>query len=73
LRFNWNAAFAKDPFDNNTVYYGSQFVHKTTDKGATWEIISPDLSTNNPAQQKGDYGGLTLDISPSHQVPWIKN
>ena len=63
LRFNWNAAFAKDPFDNNAVYYGSQFVHKSTDKGATWKIISPDLSTNNPIHQKGDYGGLTLDIS----------
>ncbi len=63
FRFNWNAAFAKDPLDKNTVYYGSQFVHKSTDKGATWEIISPDLSTNNPAHQKGDYGGLTLDIS----------
>ena len=63
LRFNWNAAFAKSPFDNHTVYYGSQFVHKSTDKGATWITISPDLSTNNPAHQKGDYGGLTLDIS----------
>ena len=63
LRFNWNAAFSQDPFDKNTVYYGSQFVHRSTDKGATWEIISPDLSTNKPAHQKGDYGGLTLDIS----------
>lgn len=63
LRFNWNAAFSKDPFDENGAYYGSQFVHKTTDKGATWQVISPDLSTNNPAHQKGDYGGLTLDIS----------
>lgn len=63
LRFNWNAAFAKDPFDKNTIYYGSQFVHKSTDKGATWSLISPDLSTNNPAHQRGDYGGLTLDLS----------
>lgn len=63
LRFNWNAAFAKDPFDKNTVYYGSQFIHRSTDKGATWEVISPDLSTNNPEHQRGDYGGLTLDIS----------
>ncbi|MEQ8476267.1 MAG: hypothetical protein RIB54_08490 [Fulvivirga sp.] len=63
LRFNWNAAFEKDPFDKNGVYYGSQFVHKSTDKGATWEVISPDLSTNNPEHQKEDYGGLTLDIS----------
>lgn len=63
LRFNWNAAFAKDPFDESSVYYGSQFVHKSTDKGASWETISPDLSTNNPDHQQRDYGGLTLDLS----------
>ena len=62
-RFNWNAAFARDPFDANTVYCGSQFVHKSTDEGATWTIISPDLSTDNPDHQRGDYGGLTLDLS----------
>jgi hypothetical protein len=63
LRFNWNAAFARDPFDDNTVFSGSQFVHKSTDEGANWTIISPDLSTNNPKHQEGDYGGLTLDLS----------
>ncbi len=63
LRFNWNAGFAKDPFDMDKAYYGSQFVHVTHDKGANWEIISPDLTTNNPEHQKADYGGLTLDVS----------
>ncbi|MDP4666272.1 MAG: hypothetical protein NWS37_08525 [Flavobacteriaceae bacterium] len=63
LRFNWNAGFAKDPHDDHTVYYGSQYVHQSVDNGANWTIISPDLSTNNPEHQKGDYGGLTLDIS----------
>jgi len=63
LRFNWNAGFARDHWDANKAYYGSQFVHVTKDKGATWEIISPDLTTNNAEYQKGDYGGLTLDIS----------
>ena len=63
LRFNWNAAFARDPWDRESAYYGSQFVHVTHDKGATWEIISPDLSTDNPQHQKVDYGGLTLDNS----------
>ncbi|MBD0776552.1 hypothetical protein HPE56_02005 [Maribacter sp. ANRC-HE7] len=67
LRFNWNAAFARDPWDSNKAYYGSQFVHVTKDKGASWEIISPDLSTNNPEHQKGDYGGLTLDVSGAEQ------
>ena len=63
LRFNWNAGFAKDPADGKIAYYGSQFVHKTEDKGATWSVISPDLSTDNSKHQKDDYGGLTLDVS----------
>ncbi len=63
LRFNWNAAFARDPNDPKIVYYGSQFVHVTHDNGANWELISPDLTTNNPEHQKADYGGLTLDVS----------
>lgn len=63
LRFNWNAGFARDPFDPNKVYYGSQFVHVSYDKGANWRIISPDLTTNNPEHQIADYGGVTLDVS----------
>lgn len=63
LRFNWNAGFAQDPHNPKAVYYGSQFVHKSLDKGSTWEIISPDLTNNNPLKQKRDYGGLTLDAS----------
>ncbi|MGB3587920.1 MAG: hypothetical protein WBA23_15335, partial [Tunicatimonas sp.] len=57
LRFNWNAGFARDLHNQDVAYYGSQFVHKTTDRGTTWEIISPDLTTNNPEQQQQDYGG----------------
>jgi photosystem II stability/assembly factor-like uncharacterized protein len=64
LRFNWNSGIAVDPFDNNTVYYGSQYLHKSNNKGASWQTISLDLTTNNPEQQKQDEtGGLTLDIT----------
>jgi len=64
LRFNWNAAIGQDPFDNSTVYFGSQFVHKSTDKGLTWEVISPDLTTNDPEKLKqSESGGLTLDAT----------
>jgi photosystem II stability/assembly factor-like uncharacterized protein len=65
LRFNWNAAFALDPADKTTIYYGSQFVHKSADKGMNWEIISPDLSTDNKVQQKAtdETGGLTMDVT----------
>lgn len=64
LRFNWNSGIGQDPFDNSTVYFGSQFVHKSTDKGLTWTVISPDLTTNDPEKQKqSESGGLTMDAT----------
>jgi len=64
LRFNWNAGIGQDPFDNSKVYFGSQFVHKSTDKGLTWEVISTDLTTNDPEKQKqSESGGLTMDAT----------
>jgi len=64
LRFNWNAALAQDPFDNNTIYFGSQFIHKSTDRGDSWEKISPDLTTNDPEKQnQSRSGGLTPDVT----------
>lgn len=61
LRFNWNAGIAIDPHNKSVAYYGSQFLHKTSDQGQSWEIISPDLTTNDPAKQDTKTGGLTLD------------
>ncbi len=64
VRFNWNAGLAVDPLDAKTIYYGSQFLHKSTNKGLTWEIISPDLTTNDKEKQKqDDNGGLSIDIT----------
>ena len=72
LRFNWNSAIALDPFDPNTVYFGSQFVHKSTNKGNTWEIISPDLTTNDPDKQKQhESGGLTMDATGAENYTTI--
>jgi len=64
LRFNWNAALAQDPFDNCSLYYGSQFVHYSRDCGLSWDVISPDLTTNDTMKQKQLYsGGLTYDAT----------
>ncbi|RMH13554.1 MAG: hypothetical protein D6701_12225 [Gemmatimonadetes bacterium] len=64
LRFNWNAAIATDPFDVGTVYYGSQFVHKSPDRGDSWQIISPDLTTDDPDKQRQQQsGGITRDAT----------
>mgnify|MGYP003335080488 CR=1 FL=1 len=64
LRFNWNAAMAQDPHSNSTIYYGSQFLHKSTNKGASWETISPDLTTNDSAKiDQTNNGGISIDIT----------
>lgn len=60
LRMNWTHPLAISPHDHNTVYVGSQYVHKTTDGGQTWQTISPDLTLND-ASMLGDSGGLTID------------
>jgi photosystem II stability/assembly factor-like uncharacterized protein len=64
FRFNWNAAIAQDPFDKSTIYFGSQFLHRSANKGAAWETISPDLTTNDSAKiDQSKNGGLSLDIT----------
>lgn len=74
LRFNWNAAIAIDPLDNETVYFGSQFVHRSTDRGETWEIISPDLTTNDPEKQRQhESGGLTIDATGAENFTTVLN
>ncbi len=72
LRFNWNAPIAQDPFNSETIYYGSQFLHISTDMGNTWKIISPDLTTNDSLKQKQDEsGGLTYDVTDAENYTTI--
>lgn len=51
-RFNWNVPIILSLHNTQTVYIGGNVVFKSTDFGSTWEIISPDLTTNNPEKQK---------------------
>ncbi len=72
LRFNWNAGLAQDPFEPGTIYLGSQFLHKSTDRGETWTTISPDLTSNNPDWQKaGESGGITPDVTNAENFTTI--
>ena len=55
---------ATSPNKPDRLYIGSQFVHRSNDKGDNWEKISPDLTTNNKAkQQQEKSGGLSKDNS----------
>jgi photosystem II stability/assembly factor-like uncharacterized protein len=59
-RFVWDAPLHISPHDNNTIYVGSQHVHRTRDGGQSWQVISPDLTLNDRSRM-GSSGGLTGD------------
>lgn len=59
-RFNWNSPIYISPHDRNILYFGGNFLFKSTDRGSSWTKVSPDLTTNDPAKLK-DSGGLTVD------------
>ena len=59
-RFQWTFPLLISPHDNKTVYVTSQHVHRTTNDGQSWDVISPDLSLNDKSMQ-GFSGGLTGD------------
>lgn len=59
-RFVWTFPLTISPHDHNKLYVGSQHVHQTTDAGNSWQIISPDLTSNDKSRQ-GFSGGLTGD------------
>jgi photosystem II stability/assembly factor-like uncharacterized protein len=59
-RFQWTFPIHISPHDHNTVYVGSQFVHKTSNGGQSWSVISPDLTTNDRTKQ-GNSGGVVVD------------
>ena len=62
-RFQRVSPMATSPHDPNVLYYGSQYLHRTRDKGVTWEKISPDL-TAHPACCQGASGEpITRDVT----------
>ena len=63
-RWNWNSPVHMSPTKPGTMYFGSQFLFRSRDRGEKWERISPDLTTNDPAKLKqAESGGLSVDNS----------
>jgi len=63
LRFQRVSPMNTSPFDPNVLYYGSQHVHRTRDKGVTWEKISPDLTAFPPCCQGPSGEPITRDVT----------
>jgi photosystem II stability/assembly factor-like uncharacterized protein len=63
-RFQRVSPMEVSPHEPHTVYYGSQYVHRTRDEGVTWERISPDLTANDPRYRATISGEpITIDVT----------
>jgi photosystem II stability/assembly factor-like uncharacterized protein len=75
FRFTWTSPLVFSPHDSHVLYFGSQYLLKTSDQGNRWEKISPDLTGSDPkashdgpptidnAKQRGH--GVIYSIAPS--------
>ena len=74
-RFTWTSPVVFSPQDSHTLYFGSQYVMRTTDRGNSWQAISPDLTGTDPkapeegpltvANAKARGHGVVYTIAPS--------
>ena len=62
LRYRWHWTFPihVSKYKKHNVYVGSQYVHRSSDLGQSWEVISPDLTLNLKSHQKSS-GGIAID------------
>ena len=65
-RFQWTFPVHISPHDNNTVYAGSQHLHRTTNGGQSWDVISGDLTRNDISRMQKTGGLTTEDVSPTY-------
>ncbi len=60
-RFNWNFPVMFSPHDSDKLYAGSNYLHVSTNEGQSWDVISPDLTRNDPKTLYSSGGPITQD------------
>ncbi len=63
FRFNWSSPIVLSPHDSRIVWFGGNHLFRSPDRGDTWTIVSPDLSTADTASVNPESGGLTRDVT----------
>jgi photosystem II stability/assembly factor-like uncharacterized protein len=71
-RFEWNAPVIISAHDPKTLYFGAQYLFRSTDRGDTWTTISPDLTTGADRNKLPILGKLPEDhiLSRNYGVTW---
>jgi photosystem II stability/assembly factor-like uncharacterized protein len=63
FRFNWSSPIILSPHDSRVIWFGGNHLFRSADRGDTWSIVSPDLSTADTAFVNPESGGLTRDVT----------
>ena len=63
FRFQRVSPMEVSPFDQNTIYYGSQYLHRSRDGGVNWQKISPDMTAHPPGTQGASGEPITRDAT----------
>ena len=62
-RFQRSAPIRVSSHNPNVLYQTSNYVHRSTDGGQHWEVISPDLTTNDPERTSTWGGPITREVT----------
>jgi len=60
-RFQWTYPIIVSPHNPDELFVTSQYVHRSTDGGMSWQTISPDLTRNDTTKQQSSGGPITKD------------
>jgi photosystem II stability/assembly factor-like uncharacterized protein len=60
-RFQWTYPILLSPHDPNVLYATGNVAFRSTDEGTTWQVISPDLTRNDPSKFDPSGGPITKD------------
>lgn len=64
FRFNWSSPLVLSPNNPHTIYFGGNYLLKSVNKGESWRIISPDLTSNDPKWRNPSKSGyLTNSVT----------
>jgi photosystem II stability/assembly factor-like uncharacterized protein len=67
-RFNWNAPIVVSDHDPDVIYHAGEAVFRSTDRGYSWEAISPDLTRNDPDKQGPMGAPITNEVSENYNT-----
>jgi len=81
MRWNWNAPILVSPHNSDVIYHAGNKLVKSPFRGESWEVVSPDLTTNDPKKLTTGKGGdgniqyctiTTIDESPlTEGLLWV--